>query len=78
MYPIERCTYPVALCAHWPMPRRLEDRIKDLCVKAIAAPDSHESNDIFKELQDALQKHNERIRKLAASPIQERRKAATR
>ena len=59
------------------MPRRLEDRIKDLCVKAIASPDSRESNDIFKELEDALHEHNERIRKLAASPIrEERRKAA--
>ena len=59
------------------MPRRLEDRIKDLCVKAIASPDSRESNDIFKKLEDALHEHNERIRKLAASPIrEERRKAA--
>ena len=59
------------------MPRRLEDRIKDLCVKAIANPDSPELNDIFKELQDALYEHNERIRKQAATPIrEERRKAA--
>ena len=36
-----------------PMPRRLEDRIKDLCVKAIAASDSVEFHDIFKELQNA-------------------------
>jgi len=49
------------------MPRRLEDRIKDLCVKAIASPDPSEFNDIFKQLQDALHEHNERIRKLAAS-----------
>ena len=49
------------------MPRRLEDRIKDLCVKAIAAPDSRESNEILRQLQDALHEHNERIRKLAAS-----------
>ena len=61
------------------MPRRLEDRIKDLCVKAIASPDPSEFNDIFKELQNALHEHNERIRKLAASrPVrEERRKAAT-
>jgi len=57
------------------MPRRLEDRIKDLCAKAIASPDSRESNDIFKELEDALHEHNERIRKLAANrPVREERR----
>jgi len=61
------------------MPRRLEDRIKDLCLKAIAASDPVKFNDIFKELQNALHDHNDRIRKLAASrPVrEERRKAAT-
>jgi hypothetical protein len=36
------------------MSQRLEDRIKELCVKATSTPDSSEFNQVLKQLKDAL------------------------
>jgi hypothetical protein len=48
--------------------RRLDDRIRDLCAKAVTAPES-ELHAIFSELNAALREHNERLRKLAAEKL---------
>jgi hypothetical protein len=53
---------------------RLDDRIRDLCVKAVTAPDS-ELDAIFSELNKALREHNERLRKLAAEKLGPLKKA---
>jgi hypothetical protein len=36
------------------MSQRLEDRVKELCVKATSTPDSPEFNELLKPLKDAL------------------------
>jgi hypothetical protein len=46
--------------------QRLEDRIKALCEKAAATPDSPELTDILQHLKAALAEHTQRMRKLAA------------
>ena len=46
--------------------RRLEDRIKALCEKAAATPDSPELTDILQHLKAALAEHTRRMRMLAA------------
>jgi hypothetical protein len=46
------------------MPQRLDDRIKELCAKAVATPASPELEEILQQLQDALHEHTERIRKM--------------
>jgi hypothetical protein len=48
--------------------RRLEDRIRELCARAVAAHDS-ELDTIFSDLQRSLHEHNDRIRKLAAAKL---------
>jgi hypothetical protein len=48
------------------MSRRLEDRIRALCVKAAATPDSPELKDTLHQLKAALAEHTHRMRKLAA------------
>jgi hypothetical protein len=48
------------------MRQRLDDRIKDLCAKAVATPQSPELNEILQELQAALAEHTRRLRKLVA------------
>jgi uncharacterized coiled-coil protein SlyX len=49
------------------MSHRLEDRIKELCAKAITLPDSSpELNKVLKELQTALHEHTQRLRKMVA------------
>ena len=45
--------------------RRLEDRIRQLCAKAVAAPES-DLEPVITELKLALHEHTERLRKLAA------------
>jgi hypothetical protein len=45
--------------------RRLEDRIRELCAKAVAAPES-DLEPVIGELKVALHEHTERLRKLAA------------
>lgn len=46
--------------------QRLEDRIRALCLKAAATPESPELTDILQHLKAALAEHMRRIRKLAA------------
>lgn len=48
--------------------RRLEDRIRDLCARAVSAQDS-ELEAILSALQSALREHNDRLRKLAAAKL---------
>jgi hypothetical protein len=47
------------------MKRRLEDRIKALCAKALMAQDA-ELHEIISALRTALREHNFRLRKLVA------------
>lgn len=46
--------------------QRLEDRIKELCHKAAATPQSSELDDTLQHLKAALAEHTRRMRKLAA------------
>jgi hypothetical protein len=48
--------------------RRLDDRIRDLCAKAVEA-DQEELESIFAELKQALREHAERLRKLAVRKL---------
>jgi len=48
--------------------RRLEDRIRDLCVKAVDA-DTEEFQPMLEELKAALREHNERLGQLAAKKL---------
>ena len=49
------------------MSQRLEDRIKELCAKALALPASPELNEVLKQLQEALHEHTRRLREMVAS-----------
>jgi hypothetical protein len=52
------------------MNQRLEDRILQLCAKALTAPDcSLELSDVLKELKAALREHTQRIRKMAGGEV---------
>ena|ERR1700692_2458598 len=52
------------------MPHRLENRIKELCAKALDLPDhSPQLNDVIKELQAVLHEHTIRLRKMAAERL---------
>ena len=46
--------------------QRLEDRIKELCHKAAATPQSSELDEILQHLQAALAEHTRRMTELAA------------
>ena len=48
--------------------RRLDDRIRELCVRAASAPPS-EAEAILEELKAALAEHTARLRKLAAKKL---------
>ena len=48
--------------------RRLEDRVRELCARAVTAQDS-ELEPIFSALQLSLREHNDRLRKLAAAQL---------
>jgi hypothetical protein len=48
--------------------RRLEDRIRELCARALRAQDS-ELGSVLSALQSALREHNDRLRKLAAAKL---------
>jgi hypothetical protein len=68
---IELAVWLIAFCR---VPsRRLDDRIRELCAKAVTAQDS-ELDAIFSELNGALHEHNERLRKLAADKLAGREK----
>jgi hypothetical protein len=43
----------------------MEDRIKDLCAKAVETPASPQLGKIFRQLQSALSEHTQRMRKMA-------------
>jgi hypothetical protein len=45
----------------------LDDRIKELCAKAVATPPSPELEEILSQLQTALREHGQQMRKMAAS-----------
>jgi hypothetical protein len=47
---------------------RIEDRIRELCAKAQAAPEG-EMNPVLRELQTALHEHTEYLRQLATKAL---------
>ena len=47
---------------------RLEDCIRELCAKALAAPEG-EMNPVLGELKTALHEHTEYLRELAANAL---------
>lgn len=53
--------------------RRLDDRIRELCLKALTAEDC-EMEAVFSELKSALREHTERLRKLLAIKLVNRSK----
>jgi formylmethanofuran dehydrogenase subunit E len=61
------------------MSQRLEDRIKELCAKAVVTPESPELNAILKELQAALAEHARRLRKMVFDgvPLHPERRSPT-
>ena len=68
IYCIEPSVTPLALLVFlWPMPKRLEDRIKDLCAKAVGTPASPQLDETLQQLQSALSEHTQRIRKMVAA-----------
>jgi hypothetical protein len=59
---MEWCVSSLASLAYlWPMLKRLEDRIKDLCAKVVETPASPQL-DILEQLQAALSEHTQRMR----------------
>jgi len=60
----------VVFPADSPVPhRRLEDKIRELAERAVAAQDPDELKDALKELQAGLREHAQRLRKLAAEKL---------
>jgi hypothetical protein len=57
--------------ASFRVPSRLDDRIRELCGKALTANDA-ELQPILSELQGALHEHAERLRKLATEKLGKR------
>jgi hypothetical protein len=49
--------------------RRLEDRIRELCTKAVAADDSADFSELMRQLREALREHANRLRQLAARKL---------
>jgi len=50
--------------------RRLEDRIRELCTRAVTVSESQELHDILGKLRAALREHTQRLRRLAVkNPI---------
>jgi hypothetical protein len=49
--------------------RRLEDRIRGLCDRALATQDAREFDSIIADLQGALREHSERLRKRVATGV---------
>ena len=50
------------------MPYRLEDRIRELCAKAVTSDDT-ELPSVMSELRSAMREHIERIRTLAVRQL---------
>ena len=54
--------------ALWPassMLRRLDDRIRELCARAVKSQDLAELHNIFSQLRAAIKEHTGRLRRLA-------------
>jgi hypothetical protein len=49
--------------------RRLEDKIRLLCAKAVMAKEHADASGIVSDLQAALRVHAQRVRKFAASAL---------
>lgn len=47
--------------------RRVDDRIRELCVEAVEAQGSHQAKLILDELQDAIHQYTQRLRNRAAA-----------
>jgi len=47
--------------------QRLDDRIRELCAKAIITEDAGELRQVLRELRAAIHEHTTRLRKLAAN-----------
>jgi hypothetical protein len=58
------------------MLRRLEDRIRNLCAKAVVSEDTPELQEVLEQLRAALHEHNVRLRKLPTEPQLEQRRRA--
>jgi len=59
------------------MRRRLDDRIRELCDKALAAQSAPEWENIITDLQSGLREHNERLRKRVALRLAGRENAVS-
>ena len=55
------------------MLRRLEDRIRTLCSKAVASEDTPELHEVFEQLRAALREHNEQKSSTEPHLLQRRR-----
>jgi hypothetical protein len=55
------------------MLRRLDDRIRELCAKAVKSQDPAELHNIFSQLRAAIKEHAGRLRRLAVNPRSQRR-----
>ena len=51
------------------MSRRLEDRIRELCTRAVVTSDLDELDTILKQLRPALRQHIDLLRRLAAERL---------
>jgi len=64
------------MCKHHPsvVLRRLEDRMRNLCAKAVASEDTPELQEVLEQLRAALHEHNTRLRKLPTEPLLQQRR----
>ena len=51
--------------------RRLENRIRELCTRAVATSDPAELNMAMQQLREALREHAKRLRRLAAAKLRQ-------
>ena len=49
--------------------RRLEDRIRELCAKAVAKEDPADFHEVMQKLRESLREHTSRLRELAARKL---------
>jgi hypothetical protein len=54
--------------------RRLEDRIRELCTKAVGTPEPAEFSQVIQQLREALHEHANRLRQLAAVKLPSRKR----
>ena len=69
---LQEVQYGISVCDRSNLPlvpsRRLEDRIRDLCARAVA-PNTTNFTDTLAELRSALHEHVEQLRKLARQQL---------